>query len=152
MSPFTSPRGSKETLGSQALPGPSLKAVVCGDPCERFRVGRYSLLEVDVLILPVPGVGEVAGIRLCPAGKQSILGDVDGDVLRRGNDEGRPWREQGINITSPDWEGCHARPPRKLWDAQDRVSSQQGPGSHRGNASSYLEAQVPFSTTSAVAP
>lgn len=95
--------------------------MACGGPCKRVGAGYYSLLEVDILILPVPGVGEVARIRLCPAGKQSILGDVDGDVLRRGNNEGRPWGEQRINNTSPDWEGYHARPPRKLWDAQDGV-------------------------------
>ena len=43
----------------------------------------HSLLEVDVLILPVPGVGEVAGVGLRPAGEQRVLGDVDSDVLRR---------------------------------------------------------------------
>lgn len=123
-----------------------------GTPCERVRAGCCSLLEVDVLILPVPGVGEVAGIRLCPAGKQSILGDVDGDVLRRGNNEGRPWGEQGINITSPDWEGYPTRPPRKLWDAQDGVSEQQSPGSYHEDASSCCGAQVSLCTTSATAP
>lgn len=64
-------------------------------PCPRSRGGggraAYLLLEVDVFILPIPGVGEVAGICLCPAGEQSILGYVDSDVLRRGNYEGRPW-------------------------------------------------------------
>lgn len=48
-------------------------------------------MKVDVLILPIPGVSEVARIRLRPAGKQSILGYVDSDVLRRGHYERRPW-------------------------------------------------------------
>ena len=79
--------------------------------------GVHSLLEVDILILPVPGVGEVAGVGLCPAGEQRVLGDVDSDVLRRGDDEGRPWGT-GTNVTSPGAGGttapaAGALPPRK---------------------------------------
>lgn len=58
-----------------------------------------SLLEVDVLLLPVPQVGEVPGIRLGLAGEQRILGDVDRDVLRRGNDKGRSWRGEEESVT-----------------------------------------------------
>ena len=79
--------------------------------------GVHSLLEVDILILPVPGVGEVAGVGLCPAGEQRVLGDVDSDVLRRGDDEGRPWGT-GTNVTSPGAgvttaPAAGALPPRK---------------------------------------
>ena len=41
------------------------------------------LLEVDVILLPEPGVGEVAGIGLRLAGEEGILGYVDGDVFWR---------------------------------------------------------------------
>ena len=48
------------------------------------------LFEVDVVLLPKPGVGQVAGIRFCLAGEQCILGDVDSDVFRRSDDVWRP--------------------------------------------------------------
>lgn len=67
-----------------------------------------SLLEVDVLLLPVPQVGEVPGVRLGLAGEERILGDVDRDVLRRGNDEGRSWR--GERKVSP--PPVQVSPPR----------------------------------------
>lgn len=59
-----------------------------------------SLLEVDVLLLPVPQVGEVPGVRLGLAGEERILGDVDRDVLRRGNNEGRSWSGER-NVSPP---------------------------------------------------
>lgn len=40
------------------------------------------LLEVDVVFLPEPSVGQVARIRLCLARKLGILGYVNSDVLR----------------------------------------------------------------------
>ncbi len=40
------------------------------------------LLEVDVVFLPVPGIGQVARIRFCLARKLGILGYVNSDVLR----------------------------------------------------------------------
>lgn len=39
------------------------------------------LLEVDVVLLPEPSVGQVARIGLGLAGKECILGNVDGDVF-----------------------------------------------------------------------
>lgn len=55
------------------------------------------LLEVDVVLLPEPGVGEVARVRLGLAGEQCILGNVDGDVLRRRDDVGRPCERKRAN-------------------------------------------------------
>lgn len=52
------------------------------------------LLEVDVILLPEPGVGQVARIRLRLAGEECILGYVDGDVLRWRHDVRRPYEEQ----------------------------------------------------------
>lgn len=49
------------------------------------------LLEVDVVLLPEPGVGQVARVRLCLAGEECILGYVDGDVFGRRDDVRRPW-------------------------------------------------------------
>jgi len=63
-----------------------------------------SLLEVDVLLLPVPQVGEVPRVRLGLAGEQCILRDVHRDVLRRGNDEGRSWGRRA----SPLWDQAGA--------------------------------------------
>lgn len=89
--------------------------------------GCCSLLEVDVLVLPVPSVCEVAWIRLCPAGEQSILGDVDSDVFRRGNDERRPWREQGTNITSATAEsGCPGFQGAQKFSEQALQAAQPG--------------------------
>lgn len=48
------------------------------------------LLEVDVVLPPEPGVGQVARVRLGLAGEECILGNVDGDVLWRRDDVGRP--------------------------------------------------------------
>lgn len=48
------------------------------------------LLEVDVVLLPEPGVGQVAGIRFSLAGEECILGYVDGDVFGRRDDVWRP--------------------------------------------------------------
>lgn len=56
------------------------------------------LLEVDVVLLPEPGVGQVARVRLRLAGEECILGNVDGDVFRRRDDVGRPWEKQTVVI------------------------------------------------------
>lgn len=52
------------------------------------------LLEVDVILFPEPGVGQVARIRLRLAGEEGILGYVDGDVFRWRDDVRRPWETQ----------------------------------------------------------
>lgn len=52
------------------------------------------LLEVDVILLPEPGVGQIARIRLCLAGEECILGYVDSDVFWRGDDIWRPCEKQ----------------------------------------------------------
>lgn len=57
---------------------------------QSVRLTATLLLEVDVVLLPEPGVGQVAWVRLGLAGEECILGDVDGDVLRRRDDIGRP--------------------------------------------------------------
>ena len=49
------------------------------------------LLEEDVILLPEPGVGQVSRVGLCLAGEESVLRDVDCDVLRRGDDERRAY-------------------------------------------------------------
>lgn len=48
------------------------------------------LLKVDVILLPKPGVGQVAGIRFSLAGEESILGYVDSDVFWWRDDVWRP--------------------------------------------------------------
>lgn len=52
------------------------------------------LLEVDVVLFPKPGVGEVAWICLCLAGKECILGYVYSDIFWWWNDVWRPWKKQ----------------------------------------------------------
>lgn len=40
------------------------------------------LLEEDVVLLPEPGVGQVARVGLCLAGEEGVLRDVHCNVLR----------------------------------------------------------------------
>lgn len=68
------------------------------------------LLEVDVVLLPEPGVGQVARVRLRLAGEECILGNVDGDVFRRRDDVGRPWEKQTVVIeTRQDLHPLHIK-------------------------------------------
>lgn len=89
-------RSLQEKRGQGSWGDPGGNAHTIGGPStiweqEEDTPAANSLLEVDVLLLPVPQVGEVPGVRLGLAGEERILGDVDRDVLRRGNDEGRSW-------------------------------------------------------------
>ena len=47
------------------------------------------LLEEDVVLLPEPGVGQVARVGLGLAGEEGVLGNVYRDVLWWRNDERR---------------------------------------------------------------
>lgn len=49
----------------------------------------------DVAAALEPGVGEVSWVRLSLARQEGILGDVNGDVLRRHHDDGRPCKAEG---------------------------------------------------------
>lgn len=73
------------------------------------------LLEVDVVLLPEPGVGQVARVRLGLAGEECILGNVDGDVLRRRDDVGRPCGEKirgrRRSATLEVWSAPRVAPP-----------------------------------------
>lgn len=51
------------------------------------------LLEEDVVVLPEPGVGEVARVGLGQAVQLGGLGYVHRQVLWRGHDERWPWRD-----------------------------------------------------------
>lgn len=97
-------RSLQEKRGEGSWGDPGGNAHAIGGPRtiweqEEDTPAANSLLEVDVLLLPVPQVGEVPGVRLGLAGEERILGDVDRDVLRRGNDEGRSWRGGEKNVT-----------------------------------------------------
>lgn len=88
---------SKNTHGS------NLKPHECGRRAGSLRLGTgvnsiiTLLLEVDVVLLPVPGVGQVARVRLCLARKLGILGYVNSDVLRWCHNVWRTWWRQNKN-------------------------------------------------------
>lgn len=111
-------RSLQEKRGQGSWGDPGGNAHTIGGPStiweqEEDTPAANSLLEVDVLLLPVPQVGEVPGVRLGLAGEERILGDVDRDVLRRGNDEGRSWSwGRGERKTSP--PPAQASPQRSL--------------------------------------
>ena len=65
----------------------NLAALLLGQSTAQQPVQRETLLlEIDVVFLPEPGVGKVAGIRLRLAREQGILGNVYSDVLWRRDD------------------------------------------------------------------
>lgn len=92
-----------------------------------------SLLEVDVLLLPVPQVGEVPWVRLGLAGEQRILGDVDRDVLRRGNDEGWAWGWRASVTPVGTWAGASILPnvPNVPWGTPSHRSAGLSQGARR---------------------
>lgn len=64
------------------------------------------LLEVDVILFPEPGVGQVARIRLRLAGEECILGYVYGDVFWRWHNVWRPWEKRNsilVCVASSRW-------------------------------------------------
>lgn len=67
-----------------------------------MKLAATLLLEVDVVLLPEPGVGQVARVRLGLAGEECILRNVDGDVLRRRDNVGRPCAEKDQTVTNAD--------------------------------------------------
>lgn len=52
------------------------------------------LLEVDVVLLPIPGVGQVCRVCLCLAGEECVLRYVYSYVLGWCNDKWWPWGKQ----------------------------------------------------------